>query len=242
MRQRMAYRWSRARQKCPVSLHRESCRSILGEATFNHLAPPGWQGAECRQSPDRPRASAFARPARHARLSTEGLPASPGTIAASGASPLDFVITSAPTRPARPARLSGPGAAHALGRRRPGSRAGLGRRRVEAPSVDSVPAARHRIELFIALPLNELSTQPARLKAALDRIGRHDATWPTTVRNRRPCRARPRSHRSGFRALPHGLGVHLHPGRDRGRTTASRASSRRSAAWKSRGSTSRSDC
>ena len=30
-----------------------SCRSILGEATFNHLAPAGWEAHERRQQTDR---------------------------------------------------------------------------------------------------------------------------------------------------------------------------------------------
>ena len=28
-----------------------SCRSILGEATFNHLAPPGWQAMSAGSKP-----------------------------------------------------------------------------------------------------------------------------------------------------------------------------------------------
>ena len=78
-----------------------SCRSILGEATFNHLAPAGWHAMSAGSKPAgnvHPRSLALL--AREG-ISTEGyyskswenLPATP-----------DIVITFAAMRPMKPAR------------------------------------------------------------------------------------------------------------------------------------------
>jgi len=97
-----------------------SCRSILGEATFNHLAPAGWHavsaaGEEC---------PAYLGPVLRAHWGVED-------------------------------------PAHATGTDE----------EIDAAFMHAYRTLRKRIETFLALPLEELKNDRARLKAELDRIG-----------------------------------------------------------------------
>lgn len=47
-----------------------SCRSIMAEATFNHLAPPGWHATSAGSRP-----AGFVHPRALALLAREGIPA-----------------------------------------------------------------------------------------------------------------------------------------------------------------------
>lgn len=145
-----------------------SCRSILAEATFNHLAPAGWTAMSAGSKPTGrvdPRSLALlaregiATEGYHSK-SWENLPLTP-----------DVVITvcsnaAGETCPAYLGRavrshwdVEDP--AHATGTDA----------EIDAAFMTAYRILRARIEAFLALPLAELKDDPARLKAELDRIG-----------------------------------------------------------------------
>ena len=145
-----------------------SCRSILAEATFNHLAPAGWRAMSAGSRPTgRVHPRSLALLAREG-ISTEGyhskswddLPLTP-----------DVVITvcsnaAGETCPAYLGRavhshwdVEDP--AHATGTDA----------EIDAVFMTAYRILRARIEAFLALPLAELKNDPGRLKAELDRIG-----------------------------------------------------------------------
>ena len=145
-----------------------SCRSILAEATFNHLAPAGWKAMSAGSQPTgqvHPRSLALL--AREG-ISTEGyhskswdrLPLTPDvvvTVCASAAGETCPAYLGPVLRThwgvADPAHASGTDA------------------EIEAAFMHAYRILRARIEAFLALPLAELENDPARLKLALDRIG-----------------------------------------------------------------------
>ena len=145
-----------------------SCRSILAEATFNHLAPAGWRAMSAGSKPTgRVHPRSLALLAREG-ISTEGyhskswenLPLTP-----------DVVITvcsnaAGETCPAYLGRVvrshwDVEDPAHATGTDA----------EIDAAFMTAYRVLRARIEAFLALPLAELMNDPARLKAELDRIG-----------------------------------------------------------------------
>ena len=145
-----------------------SCRSILGEATFNHLAPPGWKALSAGSHPTgkvHPRSLALL--AREG-ISTEGyhskswdkLPVTP-----------DIVITVCASAAGEtcPAYL-GPVLRTHWGVDDPAHAAGSNAE-IDAAFMQAYRLLRTRIEAFLALPLVELSHDRQRLKAELDRIG-----------------------------------------------------------------------
>lgn len=145
-----------------------SCRSILGEATFNHLAPAGWQAMSAGSQPAgyvHPRS--FALLAREG-MSTEGLhskswdklPATP-----------DIVITVCASAAGEtcPAYLGPVLRAH-WGVEDPAHATGTDEE-IDAAFIKAYRILRTRIDAFLALPLEELKTDRARLKAELDRVG-----------------------------------------------------------------------
>jgi arsenate reductase (thioredoxin) len=145
-----------------------SCRSILGEATFNHLAPPGWRALSAGSQPTgkvHPRSLALL--AREG-ISTEGyyskswddLPLTP-----------DIVITvcSSAAGETCPAYL-GPVLRTHWGVEDPAHATGT-EEEIDAAFMQAYRVLRNRIEAFLALPLAELSSDRARLKSELDRIG-----------------------------------------------------------------------
>ena len=145
-----------------------SCRSILGEATFNHLAPAGWHAMSAGSKPaGYVHARSLALLAREA-ISTEGyvskswdkLPATP-----------DIVITvcSSAAGETCPAYL-GPVLRTHWGVEDPAHATGS-EAEIDAAFMTAYQLLRARIEAFLALPLDELKTDRTRMKAELDRIG-----------------------------------------------------------------------
>ncbi|MDS4022286.1 MAG: arsenate reductase ArsC [Candidatus Competibacter sp.] len=145
-----------------------SCRSILGEATFNHLAPSGWSAMSAGSHPTgqvHPRSLALL--AREG-ISTEGyrskswddLPVTP-----------DIAITVCASAAGEtcPAYL-GPVLRTHWGVDDPAHAAGTDAE-IDAAFMQAYRTLRTRIEAFFALPLAELQNDRARLKAELDRIG-----------------------------------------------------------------------
>jgi len=145
-----------------------SCRSILGEAAFNHLATLGWQALSAGSHPTgqiHPRSLALL--AREG-ISTEGyyskswddLPVTP-----------DIVITVCASAAGEtcPAYL-GPALRTHWGVDDPARAAGTDEE-IDAAFARAYRILRARIEAFFALPLNELKNDRSRFKAELDRIG-----------------------------------------------------------------------
>ncbi|WP_026601550.1 arsenate reductase ArsC [Methylomonas sp. 11b] len=145
-----------------------SCRSVLGEATFNHLAPAGWHGLSAGSKPTgkiHPRSLALL--AREG-ISTEGyyskswndLPVTPDIV---------LSVCGNAANETCPAYL-GPVMRSHWGVEDPAHVEGSDEE-IDAAFMVAYRILRHRIEQFFALPLEELKNDPERLKAELDRIG-----------------------------------------------------------------------
>jgi arsenate reductase (thioredoxin) len=161
-----------------------SCRSILAEATFNHLAPPGWKAMSAGSQPTgqvNPRSLALL--AREG-MATEGyrskswdnLPVTP-----------DIVVTvcSSAAGETCPAYL-GPVLRTHWGVDDPAHATGTDAE-IDAAFMRAYRILRARIEAFLALPLESLRQDRPRLSAELDRIGAsvHDAATPASGFQRR---------------------------------------------------------
>jgi arsenate reductase len=145
-----------------------SCRSVLGEATFNHLAPAGWHGLSAGSKPTgkiHPRSLALL--AREG-ISTDGyyskswndLPVTPDIV---------LSVCGNAANETCPAYL-GPVMRSHWGVEDPAHVEGS-EEEIDAAFMVAYRILRHRIEQFFALPLEELKNDPERLKAELDRIG-----------------------------------------------------------------------
>lgn len=145
-----------------------SCRSVLSEATFNHLAPEGLTAISAGSQPAgklHPRAVGLLK---RKGISTEGyfskswhdLPVTP-----------DIVVTVCGSAAGEtcPAYL-GPVMRTHWGVDDPGHVVGT-EEEIEKAFEDTYGIIRARIEAFLALPLNELKDDSVRFKAELDRIG-----------------------------------------------------------------------
>jgi arsenate reductase len=145
-----------------------SCRSILAEATFNHLAPAGWKAMSAGSQP-----AGVVHPRSLALLAREGigtaglhskswdnLPATP-----------DIVVTVCASAAGEtcPAYL-GPVLRTHWGVDDPAHVTGTDAE-IDAAFGEAYRILRTRIEKFLALPLDELKRDRPRLKAELDRIG-----------------------------------------------------------------------
>jgi len=144
-----------------------SCRSILAEATFNHLAPAGWRAVSAGSHP-----TGTVHPRSLALLAREGidttgarskswddLPVAPDiviSVCASAAGEACPVYLA----PAIRAHWGVDDPAHATG-----SEADI-----DAAFLRAYRLLRGCIEQFLALDLATLSAQPEALKRALDRI------------------------------------------------------------------------
>lgn len=144
-----------------------SCRSILAEATFNHLAPTGWKAMSAGSRPTgevHPCSLSLLKregisTAGYYSKSWDGLPATP-----------DIVITvcASAAGEACPVYLGKVMRAH-WGVDDPAQAAGTDSE-IEAAFDRAYQTLRARIEAFLALPLEELRHDPLEVKKALDRI------------------------------------------------------------------------
>ena len=144
-----------------------SCRSVLGEATFNHLAPEGWRALSAGSKPAgyiHPRSLALL--AREG-ISTEGyfskswndLPVTPDIV---------LSVCGNAANETCPAYL-GPVLRSHWGVEDPAHVEGSDAE-IDAAFMTTYRILRHRIEQFLALPLNELKNNRDQLKLQLDRI------------------------------------------------------------------------
>ncbi|WP_137172013.1 arsenate reductase ArsC [Massilia sp. HP4] len=145
-----------------------SCRSVLSEGVFNHLAPEGWRALSAGSQPAgqlHPRAVALL----HCKgISTEGyyskswddLPMTP-----------DIVVTvcSSAAGETCPAYLGNVLRTH-WGLDDPGHMVGT-EQEIEAAFERTYAIIVERIRAFLALPLAELAGDRVAFKAELDRIG-----------------------------------------------------------------------
>jgi arsenate reductase len=145
-----------------------SCRSIISEATFNHLAPGGWQAISAGSQPTgKLNGRALALLAAKG-ISTEGyyskswekLPAMP-----------DIVVTVCGSAAGEtcPAYL-GPVLRTHWGVDDPSHVVGT-EQEIDGAFETAYAILRARIDAFFALPLQDLAADQARFKAELDRIG-----------------------------------------------------------------------
>ncbi len=144
-----------------------SCRSILGEATFNHLAPAGWHAMSAGSNP-----AGYVHPRSLVLLAREGistegyhskswdnLPATP-----------DIVITVCGSAAGEtcPAYLGNVLRTH-WGVEDPAHVTGSDEV-IDAAFVKAYSILRARIEAFFALPLEKLQHDKAALKVEMDKI------------------------------------------------------------------------
>ena len=144
-----------------------SCRSILGEATFNHLAPEGWQAMSAGSNP-----TGQVHPRSLALLAREGI-ATEGYFSKSWENlpQVPDIVISVCGNAANetcPAYL-GPVLRTHWGVEDPAHATGTDEE-IDAAFMTAYRILRARIEAFFALPLAELQHNPAQLKAEMDRI------------------------------------------------------------------------
>jgi arsenate reductase (thioredoxin) len=144
-----------------------SCRSILGEATFNHLAPAGWKAMSAGSKP-----AGYVHPRSLALLAREGistegyyskswenLPATPDIV---------ISVCGNAANETCPAYL-GPLLRTHWGVEDPAHATGTDEE-IDAAFMKAYRILRARIEAFLALPLGTLQHDKAALKAAMDKI------------------------------------------------------------------------
>ena len=144
-----------------------SCRSILGEATFNHLAPAGWHAMSAGSKP-----TGQVHPRSLALLASEGI-ATEGYYSKSWEDlpQVPDIVISVCGNAANetcPAYL-GPVLRTHWGVEDPAHATGTDEE-IDAAFMTAYRILRARIEAFFALPLAELQQNPAQLKAEMDRI------------------------------------------------------------------------
>jgi len=143
-----------------------SCRSILAEATFNHLAPAGWRAVSAGSRP-----AGYVHPRSLSLLTREGI-ATDGLHSKSWdelpVTP-DIVITVCGNAAgeACPAWL-GPVLRSHWGVEDPAHATGTDEE-VDAAFASAYRILRARIEALLAQPLDDLAQDRAALQAALDR-------------------------------------------------------------------------
>ena len=145
-----------------------SCRSILAEATFNHLAPPGWMAMSAGSKP-----TGTVHPRSLALLAREGI-STAGCYSKSWDNlPVapDIVVTVCSNAAGEtcPAYL-GPVLRTHWGVDDPAHATGTDAE-IDAAFMAAYRTLRLRIEAFLALPLETLQHDKAALKAAMDKIG-----------------------------------------------------------------------
>lgn len=145
-----------------------SCRSLISEAVFNHLAPPGWKAISAGSQPmGKLNARALALLAEKG-ISTEGyyskswddLPVTPDVV---------VTVCGSAAGETCPAYL-GPVLRTHWGVDDPSHVTGT-EEEITAAFETAYAILHTRIEAFLALPLADLANDPARFKSELDRIG-----------------------------------------------------------------------
>ena len=144
-----------------------SCRSILGEATFNHLAPEGWQAMSAGSNP-----TGQVHPRSLALLSREGINTD-GYFSKSWedlSQVPDIVISVCGNAANEPCPVYlGPVLRTHWGVEDPAHATGTDEE-IDAAFMTAYRILRDRIEAFFALPLAELQQYKAKLKVEMDRI------------------------------------------------------------------------
>ncbi len=145
-----------------------SCRSILGEATFNHLAPRGWKAMSAGSQP-----TGYVHPRSLELLGREGIATDGFHSKSWDALPTtpDIVISVCGSAAGEtcPAYL-GPVMRTHWGVADPAHVQGT-EEEIEASFMQAYQTLRARIETMFALPLEEMKDDRERLKAELDQIG-----------------------------------------------------------------------
>ena len=144
-----------------------SARSILAEATFNHLAPPGWHAMSAGSHP-----TGEVNPRTLSLLGREGIATDGYRSKSWDDLPIaDVVITvcSSAAGETCPAYLGSAVRAH-WGVDDPARATGTDAER-DVAFESAYRILRWRIEALLALPLDELRHDRSQLKAALDRVG-----------------------------------------------------------------------
>jgi arsenate reductase len=145
-----------------------SCRSLISEAVFNHLAPAGWRALSAGSHPTgRLNARALAL------LAAKGIPTDGYTSKSWDDLPVtpDIVVTVCASAAGEtcPAYL-GPVLRTHWGVDDPSHVSGTDAE-IDAAFERAYAILRARIEAFLALPLDRLAGDRAAFKTALDRIG-----------------------------------------------------------------------
>lgn len=145
-----------------------SCRSILAEAIFNHLAPAGWRAMSAGSHP-----TGTVHPRSLALLAREGIPTEGYHSKSWDDLPVtpDVVITvcSSAAGESCPAYIGSVVRSH-WGVDDPAHAEGSDEA-IDAAFMQAYRILRARIETFLALPLQELKHDSSRLKVEMDRIG-----------------------------------------------------------------------
>ena len=144
-----------------------SCRSVLAEATFNHLAPPGWKAVSAGSHP-----KGFVHPRTLALLAREGISTAGCHSKSWDDLPLipDIVVTVCDDAAGEtcPAYL-GPVLRTHWGVDDPANVTGSDAQ-IDAAFMRAYRVLRARIEAFLALPLGSSMHDQAAFKAAVDKI------------------------------------------------------------------------
>jgi arsenate reductase len=145
-----------------------SCRSLISEAVFNHLAPAGWHAISAGSQP-----TGKLNERALALLAAKGIPTE-GYYSKSWAKlpvPPGIVVTVCASAAGEtcPAYL-GPVLRTHWGVDDPSHFVGT-EEEIDAAFEKAYAILRARIEAFLALPIDELLHDKVRLKAELDRIG-----------------------------------------------------------------------
>jgi arsenate reductase len=144
-----------------------SCRSILAEATFNHLAPPGWMAMSAGSKP-----AGTVHPRSLALLAREGISTTGYHSKSWDNLPVtpDIVVTVCSNAAGEtcPAYL-GPVLRTHWGVEDPAHATGT-EAEIDAAFMAVYRTLRLRIEAFLALPLAALQHDKVALKTAMDKI------------------------------------------------------------------------
>jgi len=144
-----------------------SCRSILAEATFHHLAPPGWTAMSAGSQP-----TGQVHPRSLALLAREGISTAGYHSKSWHDLPLtpDIVVTvcAGAAGETCPVYLGNVMRTH-WGVNDPAHATGTDAE-IDAAFMTAYQTLRARIEAFLRLPLAELRNDPAALKKAMDGI------------------------------------------------------------------------